>query len=571
MRKTMLILLFFITLSVCIWPDEAKTQGPSSPGVLQAQPSEAVNAQDMPPVLSIAPREIDLGVIQPGEIAFGEYTFRNLSKGKLEWSTAGPEGWDELQKNVLKGAMDVDVDYMRLEVAVSGAAESFYFDRSRPTAYQTIFTLESGGKSLIRRKDLKPGAHRLALRIASTGGQRTIFVAFRIVAVQEAPAINLNPQRLDMGGLAPGTAVSRRIEMTNSGKEMLTWSIVKPKTGKSASSAAFKKERYISFYGNVDKLKGSYTLPEHLKNKMELLGKWTAPDGYPQTRGAVGTLKYAFYGTGIKLYLKTHSEEGNLLFYINDQLLNLHDWLAHDQGVHELVLAEHLPLGQHVLTVVCRDGRVELEGAKTLGMDVMRGPAGWMTVFPISGTTTSETDYINVRINTDGMAPGYYADEINFRSNGGEKTAEVYVEVYTDASPKIIDVFLYSKEMDFVLTSNPQAEAKRFLQNGYAKEGIAFRLFAPDTPGTTAFYRWFNPDLNDHYYSTDRAGGSKKLDGYVFEGAIGNIATSRMTNTRELYRWVHPSTGRHYYSTDPKGGAKLRRGYRFDGIAGYVR
>ena len=265
---------------------------------------------------------------------------------------------------------------------------------------------------------IRPGmdmAHRLALRIASTGGQRTIFVAFRIVAVQEAPAINLNPQRLDMGGLAPGTAVSRRIEMTNSGKEMLTWSIVKPKTGKSASSAAFKKERYISFYGNVDKLKGSYTLPEHLKNKMELLGKWTAPDGYPQTRGAVGTLKYAFYGTGIKLYLKTHSEEGNLLFYINDQLLNLHDWLAHDQGVHELVLAEHLPLGQHVLTVVCRDGRVELEGAKTLGMDVMRGPAGWMTVFPISGTTTSETAYINVRINTDGMAPGYYADEINFR------------------------------------------------------------------------------------------------------------------------------------------------------------
>ena len=352
---------------------------------------------------------------------------------------------------------------------------------------------------------------------------------------------------------------------------MLTWSIVKPKTRKATGASVYKNERYIAFYNDADRLKGTYTVPDHLKNKMELLGKWSAPDGYPQNRGAVGTLKYAFFGTGIKLYLKTHSEEGNLLFYINDQLLNRHDWLAHDQGVHELVLADNLSLSQHVLTVVCRDGRIELEGVKTLGMDVMRGPSGWMTVFPISGTTTSETDYINVRINTDGMAPGYYADEINFKSNGGEKAAEIYVEVYSDASPRIIDVFLYSKDLDFVFTSNPQAEAKRFLQNGYAKEGIAFRLFASDTPGTTAFYRWFNPDLSDHYYSSDRAGGGKKLDGYVFEGPIGNIATSRMTNTRELYRWVNPSTGRHYYSTDPKGGGKLRRGYRFDGIAGYVR
>lgn len=571
MRKTMIILSLLLTFLICAGHGETASQGSMTINLTQAQTATGGDSSENPPVLSIAPREIDLGIIQPGETAFGEFTFRNMSKGKLDWSTVGPEGWDEAEMPALRSAVEHDVDYMRLEVSVAGHAESFYFDRSRASSFKTIIKLEAANKSILRLKELKPGAYRLAMRIASTGGSRTIFVAFRIVAAQENPAINLNPQRLDMGTMPAGNTTSRRIELINEGKEMLTWSIVRPKGGRAGGSSIFKKERYVSFYNDENKQKNSYIVPNHLKNTLELLGKWSAADGYPQSKGSVSTMKYSFYGTGIKLYLKTHSEEGNLLFYIDDQPLNLHDWLARDQGVHELDLAENLTTGLHVLTVICREGRMELEGVKIQGVDVMKGPAGWMSVFPISGTTTSETDYINVRINTDSMAPGLYADEINFKSNGGDTIAEVYVEIASDASPKIIDVFLYIKDLDFVFTSHPQAEAQRFLQNGYTKEGIAFRLFAPETPGTTGFYRWFNPDLGDHYYSSDRTGGGQKLDGYVFEGTIGNIATSRMTNTRELYRWFNPSSGRHYYSTDPKGGTRLRKGYRFDGIAGYVR
>ncbi len=93
----------------------------------------------------------------------------------------------------------------------------------------------------------------------------------------------------------------------------------------------------------------------------------------------------------------------------------------------------------------------------------------------------------------------------------------------------------------------------------------------PETPGTTAFYRWYNPQKNDHFYHYDYAGGGKNLQGYIFEGTLGNIATSKLTNTRELYRWYNPASGRYFYTTDPKAGNVRKNGYRFDGIAGYVK
>lgn len=570
-----IIFMLFMALVICVCPVIATAQTVdihTSRTVIAQAGSAASSDQDVQrPVLSIAPREIDLGMIQPGETSFAEYTFRNLSSGALEWSVSGPEGWEGAEGRELKSVISNQVDYLRLEVTVSSYAQNFYFDQSRPTALKTILKLEAGNRAIVYHRELRPGSHRLALRVSSAGGQRTIFVAFRIVAAQEKPALHLNPQRVDMGLITSGKTLSRRINLTNKGKEMLVWSVVRPKARGAAKQTGFRNARYVSFLSDEPSRNKDYLIPAHLKGTLEVLGTWADQDGYPKSKGAVSSMKFQFYGTGIRLYMQTHSTEGHIAFYMDDQRLSIQDWYAGDEASQELILAEGLALGNHMLTIVCREGSLEIEGVKISGVDVQRAPTAWMNVFPISGTTTTETDYINVRIDTSGMDPGYYADEILFKSNGDDKIAEVFVEIISDASSKIIDVFLYSKDLDFVFTSNPSAESKRFVQNGYVKEGIAFRLFAPQTPGTTSFYRWFNPDIGDHFYSYERDGGGKKLDGYVFEGSIGNIATSRMTNTRELYRWVHPSTGRHYYSTNPKGGTSLRRGYRFDGIAGYVR
>ncbi len=148
---------------------------------------------------------------------------------------------------------------------------------------------------------------------------------------------------------------------------------------------------------------------------------------------------------------------------------------------------------------------------------------------------------------------------------------EVFVEVIPDSAPRAIDIFRYSKGLDYLFTANPQAETKRLIEYGYIKDGIAFRLFVPETPGTTGFYRWYNPQKKDHFYHHDNAGGGKNLQGYIFEGSFGNIATSKLTNTRELYRWYNPETGHYFYTTDSKGENVRKNGYRFDGIAGYVK
>jgi len=174
-------------------------------------------------------------------------------------------------------------------------------------------------------------------------------------------------------------------------------------------------------------------------------------------------------------------------------------------------------------------------------------------------------------VNTKHLDRGYYGENIVFDSNGGEVAVEVSLEVSEDHIPKIVDIYRYSSGSDYIFTANPKVEAGLLNAGGYRKQGIAYRLFSPGTPGTTPFYRWYSDAKKDHFYSHDPRGEGKSLQEYVYEGTIGNIATSRLKSTRELYRWYNPSTGGHFYSTDPGGEAIIKKGYRFDGIAGYVR
>jgi hypothetical protein len=526
--------------------------------------------ENMRPVLSITPREIDLGSIKPGETVFGEFGLKNMIPQSMDWTASCPDGWEVSGGRALRGSVSGEPSYLHLELNVAESSDVLG-DKPKTSVFRTGLKLESAGKEFVCQKDLKAGIHRLPFKVSSSGGQRTAYVGFRIHALQDTPSIHLNPQRLDLGVQLPGKILSKRIELTNRGREMLSWSVDASKSKPGERTDELSRERYISFHYDQLPEPGKYIIPEHLKESMELIGKWTEKNGYPMTKGGAGSLKFRFHGTGISVFLQSHTEEGNCSVYLDEIPVNLPDVLSGEWEKKELVIAEGLTDGPHVISIVVKEGSLELEGVKVFGKEIMRGPKGWITVFPNSGTTSTETDYINVKVDTSHLAPGYYSDQINFKSNAGEEKAEVFVDVASDTSTKIIDVYLYSKDLDHLFTSDPQADSKRLIQNGYIKEGIAFRLFAAQTPGTASFYRWYHPGLRDHFYHYDRTGGGKKLDGYVYEGIIGNIATSRMSNTRELYRWYNPSTRRHYYSTNPKAATGVRKGYRFDGIAGYVR
>lgn len=523
------------------------------------------------PVLTINPREIDLGAIKPGEKTSGEFVLKNISTGTMEWSTYCPDDWIGMTGKSLRGKVSSETVQLLLEVAVDENDLTFSEHKPSIPTYRVKIRLEADGKELVCQRDLKAGMYRTAIRLTSSGGERTIFASFRIHAMQEIPSISLQPQRLDFGAQLPGKNISKRIELTNKGREMLTWSVALPKRGLAEYSNEFHKERYFSLQNEEQSEQGKYVVPEHLKDAVELNGTWTSRNGYPVSRGNSGTVKFRFHGGGFSIFLQSHAEDSNYSIYLNEVLLNLPDILSGQWEKKELLIAEGLADGPHTVSILIREGNLELEGFRVSGREIKQGPPGWITIFPNSGTTMSEKDYVNVKLDTSNFSPGSYRDQIVFKTNAGEEIAEVFIDVLAEAGHKLVDIFLYSKDSDYLFTADPQTESKRLIQNGYVKEGIAFRLFVAQTPGTTSFYRWYNPAKKDHFYHSSRNGGGKNLDGYVFEGIIGNIATSRMTNTRELYRWFNWSTGRHYYTTNQKAPTGLGRGYRFDGIAGYVR
>lgn len=578
-------ILFIIVLTIC--PSCATARKAADQGTTQkATDQETVkktvlagenhvladeNRNNFQPVLAITPREVDVGTISPGEVVTGVFTFKNMGSGVLYWSTTGPEGWRKLENQKLSNIQEDDTDSLHFEIRLPVDGEQLKSYKYKTALYNTEIQLEVGRGKLICQKDLHLGIHKEAIKITSTGGSRTIYVTFKIVATQESPMINFNPARLDMGCVIPGKTVSKKIMLTNKGKERLVWAVVARKPKRNENTSIFKKERYISFLNEEVRESGDYSVPGHLRDSVELYGKWTENDGYPFSVGGGNSIKYRFNGTGISLNMANQSEEGSLAIYLDENMLNSHNWSASKKEKGELVLAEGLADSPHVLTVVNKEGNLKIEGVKISGKDIIRGPSGWMTVLPNSGTTTSQTNYLNVILNTGQLAPGYYGDNIVFKTNGGDEIVEVYVEVIPDNVSRVIDIYRYSKGLDYLFTANPQMETKRFSQNAYVKEGIAFRLFVPETPGTRSFYRWYNPQKKDHFYHHDSRGGGKNLQGYVFEGTIGNIATSKMTNTRELYRWVNTSTGNHFYSTDPKGEKVVKKRYRFEGIAGYVK
>ncbi|KQC09717.1 MAG: hypothetical protein APR62_13505 [Smithella sp. SDB] len=521
-------------------------------------------------IFTIIPQEINLGTITADESSKGIFTFKSISSDVVDWSTDGPSGWKRLENRKLSGTLRNDFSFIQVGVRLLPRETE---DKQKSTSTYVEMKIESGSENLICRKEFQVGTHKATMDINSSDGQRTIIVTFTIRYIQENPLINLNPLRLDMGNVLQGKTVSKKIILSNSGNEMLTWSVAIKKHAKEDFPDDFHQGKYISFVNEEVRGSGVYNVPANLKEKIELMGQWKESNGYPTGAEGENFIKVNFSGTGIVLYLATYQEdEVNMAMSIDKSPVdnvNLLEDLEKSKG--ELLIAEDLADGPHVFTIASKNSCLVFEGVKILGGNTVYFPEGSIRIVPNSGATTRQTNYITVSFNAGQTDPGYYVDDIVFDTNSGEALVEVFVEVLPETVSKIVDIYRYYNGTDYMFTADPQAEAKRLIQNRYVKEGIAFRLFKPEVPGTVSFYRWYNPQKKSHFYHYDSNGGGKDLRGYVFEGTMGNIATSKLTNTRELYRWYNLKTGHYFYSTDLQGGKIDKKIYKFDGIAGYVK
>ena len=520
------------------------------------------------PVLTVSPREIDLGVIGPNEGGKGNFVLKNVGSGALNWSINGSEGWSFLDDKKLSGVLKNTTQNLQLHV--SFLKEPLNSVHSITDSVNLVqLSIESNHCINSYRKHLSFGPHREMLKLVSNGGTRNVFIRFELVPGHSEPQLEVDPARIDFGVVRAGENITKRIQVTNKGRGILRWQVAVQGSADNVFSSA--SGRYISFFNEDVKGNGVYTPPPHLWETVNMTGKWMGYNGYPSSAVLSNSIKYRFAGTGIAIFFTTEKNEGNVFAYVDDKYAINPDCRAGHKDRTGCLIAEGLPNGTHTLTVINKGGRVIFEGVRVYGKDWNKGKQGWITIFPDSGTATKEIDYVNIIINTRQLTPGYYRENIIFNSNGGEVIVETSLEVSSDHILKVFDVYRYVAGFDYLYTANPQADASILRTKRYKKEGIAYRLFGYGTAGTTPFYRWYNSSRNNHFYSHDLRGEGMSLKGYVYEGSIGNIATSRLSNTRELYRWYNPSTARHFFSTDPNGENMIKKGYRFDGIAGYVK
>lgn len=564
----------FTIAALIILPFIASAQNPANPEPKKPEVKKTAKiqadkeAEKTKILFGINPQELNLGTISIDKTGSeGIFVFKNNGRGVIKWSTDGPEGWENVEKQKLSGMVKNVSD--GLSVAISLLSKDASKVEARQKYNYVEMKLESGAGKITCRKELPAGMHKETIKLISSDGPKVIVVTFIIGYTQNSPFINLYPSRLDMGVVGPDKNVSKKIIATNSGREILTWSVAAQKH--QPEEKPFNLGRYVSFANEEVKGSGVYAVPAHFKDTFEITGKWSEQDGYPAGAEGENIIKFNFIGTGIILYLLNPHEEANMIVSLDKRLIDNKELFEQEEKRGELLIAKDLVYGPHVLTVMSKNSRLGFEGVKILGEPMLYFPEGSIKIMPNSGAITRQTNYINVSLNALQMQPGYYLNKIKFNTNGGEEVVEIYAEVVPDNLAKVIDVYRYYNGTDYMFTANPQAESGKLIQNRYAKEGIAFRLFIPDTPGTVSFYRWYNPQTKLHFCHYDQTGGGKNLQGYIFEGPIGNIATSKLTNTRELYRWYNPRTGGYFYSTDAQGGRINKKIYRFDGIAGYVK
>ena len=102
------------------------------------------------PALSVSTREIDLGVIGPGESARAQFQITNTGEGRIRWAIEEPPGWESSTGGGLTG--ECGATPSRVDVVLS-------FLNVRPEAgdHPVEIRIASGRNSLVLRRTLAEG------------------------------------------------------------------------------------------------------------------------------------------------------------------------------------------------------------------------------------------------------------------------------------------------------------------------------------------------------------------------------------------------------------------------------
>ena len=517
------------------------------------------------------PESLALGDIGAGKLKKGAVILTYADFDRKSWSASVTEGWQCKSGKPLTGVL-VQGKSLKLKISMKSSLAPSREDAHKHGIYTVALNLEVDNQHVGYHKKMSSGNHREGIALNLGGDLKIVEISFHVMEYPLEPVLSVSPLRLDFETMGQGQKAIKKIEITNRGRQALKWKVLQKSQGRQADDIGALPARYISFLHPADQGTGKYRPGPGSggKDQAEFTGHWSEVDGYPEAHKN-SVLKYRFSGSGVIIYFWKSPAAGKISLYLDNRIIANIDAFSEQTVTAEYRLNESVEVGSHTLTLVNNMGRVVIEGIKITGKEISRGNGKWIRIFPEIGVTTREIDYLHVSVDTARLPPGTYGHDLRVESNGGEAAIELFVEVSMETGLKVLDVYRYSFGNNVLLSTNSQRETKSVYFRNYRKEGIAFRLFTPGAPGTTEFYRWYNPRKQLHFYSYEANGGGKLSREYVFEGTIGNIATSRLPNTRELYSWQHPSTEQYFFSTDPRGEGIHKKGYKYIGIAGFVR
>ena len=169
-------------------------------------------------VLTASPREIDLGALGPGEEAQGVFYLRNVGSGSTNWFTEGPEGWIPMENGRLSGTVGENPEPVKISLT--------FLNENGPGKIlncSLLLRLEGGGQYAIFHREASVGVLRESFRFSFPSGTRTVFFQVRLSELASASRLDVEPMRMDLGTVRPGESISRRVHVTNRGREILKW------------------------------------------------------------------------------------------------------------------------------------------------------------------------------------------------------------------------------------------------------------------------------------------------------------------------------------------------------------
>ena len=107
-------------------------------------------------------------------------------------------------------------------------------------------------------------------------------------------------------------------------------------------------------------------------------------------------------------------------------------------------------------------------------------------------------------------------------------------------------------------------------QYGWGYEGVQCYVATSQLAGLVPLYRYWNPDAGDHFYTTNWGELGNGAYGWGYEGIQCYVAPNAIPETVPLHRYWNPDAGDHFYTTSWAELGNGAYGWNYEGVQCYV-